>query len=399
VSSIEAVCDPTKVARAFDVAGIRLPGSGSVSLERAWPNRKGGISASYRGGGELWSIHGPVDPPRSARRAVKEGRAFHLRELGCWAHRFPMDPVLPELSARIDRERRNSSSSASYADADLPRVASYKPLRRCVIETRDDRFVKLMRPEAVADVASIYRAIAGNPLLGSMSVALPESVDESRGTLVWRGCPGDPLLRGHAAHETVELIRRVGFGLGRLQRADLAWRRRHCASDELVTLEGWVSAASGAFPGAVPALRTAAAEISAAVPNETGVGVVPAHRDFHDGQLLAAGECVTLLDLDTACLAAPELDVANFLAHLRLRSLQFPDFQRDEACRSFLEGLSESGAGALDADRLRWYEATALLRIACVHAFRPRWARLSDDLTSAAMRRASKDLLERGSAT
>src|SRR5699024_2461295 len=50
--------------------------------------------------------------------------------------------------------------------------------------------------------------------------------------------------------------------------------------------------------------------------------LVPTHRDLHDKQLLWDGAALGVLDLDTACLAAPELDPANLAVHADLRAAQ-----------------------------------------------------------------------------
>ena len=42
--------------------------------------------------------------------------------------------------------------------------------------------------------------------------------------------------------------------------------------------------------------------------------LVPAHGDFHPGQLLRAGGALHVLDLDSICLADPALDVAEYAA-------------------------------------------------------------------------------------
>ena len=108
---------------------------------------------------------------------------------------------------------------------------------------------------------------------------------------------------------------------------------------------------------------------------------MPAHRDFHDGQVLIAEERMSLLDLDTACNAPPELDAANFLAHVALRQHEGSACGWGRIGTAFLAGhAAEAGCAALDPRRLHWYEASALLRLACVYAFRPRWGDLSSVL-------------------
>jgi aminoglycoside phosphotransferase (APT) family kinase protein len=123
----------------------------------------------------------------------------------------------------------------------------------------------------------------------------------------------------------------------------------------------------------------------------------PAHRDFYDKQVLVEGDRVTFLDLDTACLAEPELDAGNFLAHLRLRSLQRSDEKIRELAGPFLEAYARR-RGRLDPRRLHWYEAGSLLRLSCVYSFRPRCRSLSVLLLKEARiltRGSGKELKER----
>ncbi|MDQ3989296.1 MAG: ATP-binding cassette domain-containing protein, partial [Actinomycetota bacterium] len=106
---------------------------------------------------------------------------------------------------------------------------------------------------------------------------------------------------------------------GVLQSAPGAALTVHGHREEADVLRRWTTDAA-AWDGAD---RTAAAEQLAtrllALPEPTRV---PAHRDLHDKQLVAVGDRVGLLDLDTLCAADPALDLANLLAHLRLRVLQ-----------------------------------------------------------------------------
>jgi len=107
------------------------------------------------------------------------------------------------------------------------------------------------------------------------------------------------------------------------------------------------------------------------------------HRDLHVKQVLvtADGE-VGVLDLDTLAKGDPAVDVANFLAHLELRSLQghySPD-RAGLAAAAFVDGYRPDRA--LRA-RLTAYTAATRVRLACVYAFRPRWRHLARHLLTA----------------
>src|SRR4030067_3421814 len=79
-----------------------------------------------------------------------------------------------------------------------------------------------------------------------------------------------------------------------------------------------------------PSLKSVATEAYGKIVDLSGSirshRLVPAHRDFHDKQILKNGRYLYILDWDLSCLADPALDLGNFLAHLRLRSYQHPDF-------------------------------------------------------------------------
>lgn len=116
-----------------------------------------------------------------------------------------------------------------------------------------------------------------------------------------------------------------------------------------------------------------------------GGAPVACHRDLHDGQLLLASGRVVLLDLDTLVAGEPELDAGNLLAHHELRRLQDLAGARAVPREDVLDAVRRTGPedrGA--ADRLRWYEAASLLRLALLYRLRPRWSPLCDRLTELA---------------
>ena len=142
-------------------------------------------------------------------------------------------------------------------------------------------------------------------------------------------------------------------------------------------------------------LRGRASQIAAILANTANVHPCaegPAHRDFYDKQVLVTPDGVTLIDFDTTCASYRELDLANFVAHLMLRSL--PGYvQLDRAgeyTRRFLEAYIAE-AGALDPARYRATLATTWLRLSAVYAMRPLWHHLSRPLTDLAARAAQTE--------
>lgn len=115
----------------------------------------------------------------------------------------------------------------------------------------------------------------------------------------------------------------------------------------------------------------------------------PVHRDLHDGQVLVAADGLVLLDFDLLAAGDSATDVANLLAHLKLRQLQDRAHATPRAVadhgRALLEGFGRSDEPGF-ARRLRWWQAATFLRLALVHGLRPRDRGLCGTLASLAGR-------------
>lgn len=203
--------------------------------------------------------------------------------------------------------------------------------------------------------------------------------------LWWRRQPGRPIYDLLGTSEGLAAVAWAGCCLAELHASGTPWRRVHGADRERETLAMWVRTAAESFPCQADRLAAAEKEVLGAAAAASEGPTVPSHRDFYDKQLLVHQGRTVLLDLETACRAEAELDVANFLAHLRLRGLQRPDLDTGEAASVFLDGYRR-GFRTPDRGRLGWYEASALLRLACVYAFRPAWGTLSSALVREARR-------------
>lgn len=110
-----------------------------------------------------------------------------------------------------------------------------------------------------------------------------------------------------------------------------------------------------------------------------GGGMVPAHRDLHDGQMLfdPATNGVGLLDFDTAVLAERELDLANLDVHLELRVMQglLGEAAADVGRQAIRQAAVAVGA---DARRLETYREATRARLGCVYAFRWQWVPVAE---------------------
>jgi hypothetical protein len=108
----------------------------------------------------------------------------------------------------------------------------------------------------------------------------------------------------------------------------------------------------------------------------------PVHRDFHDKQLLVHGRRIALIDLDTLALGFPEIDVANFIAHLHLRRLQgVPGGSSVSAWdRLFVQEYRRHSIFTLEIERTRFFMAAAFLRLACKYRAKLNSLYLADGL-------------------
>jgi Ser/Thr protein kinase RdoA (MazF antagonist) len=94
----------------------------------------------------------------------------------------------------------------------------------------------------------------------------------------------------------------------------------------------------------------------------------PIHRDFYHDQVLAGEHGISILDFDDAAMSEPALDVANFLAHLRLLALEEREATEDVArvAAAFSASYRELDAD-LDPALVRFLEGATLLRLAGIH--------------------------------
>lgn len=188
---------------------------------------------------------------------------------------------------------------------------------------------------------------------------------------------------------------RIGAGLRDLQEAVFeAELAPHRAEDELAVvarLTRRAEACGAELPGN---FEETDARLSAQRECFDEGELLPCHRDLHDGQFLKTRERLVCLDFDLLCRADSALDAANFVVHLQLRALQAQGGARGSdalaLARAFLEGLDRQGERGFDA-RFCWYQAASFLRLAAVHAMRPRWLHLAPELVNLS-RRCLEDL-------
>lgn len=335
------------VALTWTVPPAVTDGTDVVTVSRAWPgrDRDGGVVVEGRDQqGRLRA--GTVRPGPVA------GGAPEVRLLPPGA-----DRRLPALAALVD------------AGGDL---VVHRAGRRAVVR-QDGGYTKVLRPGRAAAVAEASRA--GLRLAGSAGLAAPAVLDADDSTVTSAVLPGRPVheLADDAAWDRVWATWATAWtrlqDLGDGAAEGLA---PHTDEDEARVVRGWAERAGAA--GVLPGVWVVRAESVARLLEAQGEPprLVPAHRDLHDKQLLWDGADLGVLDLDTACLAAPELDPVNLAVHADLRRAQglWPADAATVVTREARRVAQRSGAG--DA-RVEVAELATVVRLACVYAFRPPW--------------------------
>ncbi len=258
------------------------------------------------------------------------------------------------------------------------RLLAHRFGKRAVLR-RGETFVKLASPAATRTALHRHAVLdaALTPVRGR-TVDAPDLVGvvaSAPGRLELRAADGVDLtevLRGAEVDACVEAGRRTGAAVTALAASGADDLPVHDTAAEAAVLDRWVVDAL-AFGVAAPGLRAAADAATAALRRLPPAAPVPAHRDLHDGQVLL-GRRVTLLDVDTAALADPALDVANLLAHLDLAAAR----GHRAAAAAVERGVLSAWDGAR-ADRVAVLRRVARCRIAAVHAFRG----MPDDVAAA----------------
>ena len=276
------------------------------------------------------------------------------------------------------------------------RILGYKSSRRLTVrfrlrsETGRGRtlFGKLYPAGGVRRIYQIQQALAvtsSRPHEDRFSLPVVAGVVEPWNALLWRRAPGSTLFEMLSEPHLLARVTRIGRCLGSFQSRDLRVPSAHDRERELGTVQSWIRSVAAAGLVTNPDLRRANLRLQDSASRPKASPLVPSHRDFFDKQILIAQDRCTLLDLELVSRAEPELDVANFLAHLVLRSLQRRLKVQDEAAGHFVDGYSRTGP-RFDRGRLRWYLASSLVRLACVYSFRPEWEGTVSGLVQAANR-------------
>ncbi len=358
------------------------PGAAPPRCDRLWPAAATGgwlarASTNGASGPRYWGLLAPAGKwPKALRRLHGDGRCRWLPELEALAWRLADDPVLSGLDPLppdVDSLLENNHQARQTQS----RVVGYKPLRRIVTRFDDARgsaiaYAKHLRPSDGQRVAQRHRLIASwSRDRGSFRV--PELMAPTDpGVLVFAPAPGSPLkavLDSDDESAVARAVARTGRAIASLHQCPAGFHEVHDRGAETATLGRWITIGEQVIDSAA-GLRASYRALLAASRALPEAPLALAHRDLHDGQLLIAGESVTVLDIDTLSLAEPELDLGNLLAHFDLLALRSPSSFCHRLTEPLIDGYRRAGGRPLDGDRLLWYQAAAILRLTCVHAGR-----------------------------
>jgi len=403
-----SIVDPEVVSDALRRAGLDGAQTAALELERGWPMPKVPLMLLFRDSKDVsrlrrwWALHVVSEGrlPYPLREGIRQHRAARVEELGAVVQKFPDDLLLSGVVEAMDADAALPIVSGALPveegalDAAQVDVLTYKPSRRLTIRYRlywsadvSSTVYGKCLPEGVDDqIAEVSQALEE-----MMIRDRPEALRVPRlvgrvgrwNMLLWKGQPGvsvHDLLGAEGVGEAIEI---AGQCLGELHRSSIDWSRVHDRSREIQTLRSWIKAVATADVvrgGRIYRL------LQRLIDWDPDYGdLVPSHRDYYDKQLLIDGRQGSLVDLETASRAEPELDAANFLAHLELRILQGKELGSDGLTERFIGGYTESRS-ELNEERLLWYRASTLLRLACVYFFRTESRQLTDRLLAEARR-------------
>jgi len=310
------------------------------------------------------------------------------------------DAALPALAAALEPEamtrrlaplvsrlqRRESAGVENWRVVEID-ILKYKPGHRCALGytldgpgARQRLFAKAYTSERGQRIEETMGMIAAAIPREALLIPVPVSYLPDLKLLVTEYLRGIP-LSWFLHEERFDIpARRAAFAIAVLHRCNAPLGRRWTASQEVANTGSWLArspagslACSGRAEVLLDALRRGARLL-----DEAPEKVV--HRDFYPEQVWDCKGRTALLDLDDAQLGDGAVDVGNFLAHLRLRSLQFPRLTQDlERMRPvFQEEYARQQTDHADmkgfSKRVGFYEAATLLRLSSVYSLRERWA-------------------------
>jgi Ser/Thr protein kinase RdoA (MazF antagonist) len=291
----------------------------------------------------LWSRIADSGLPERAARLHPElprAAACRLPELGAVMQLFPVDVRLPGLTAATTPAFMGST----------PELVRYKPGRRAVL--RYELETRVLYGKLRADGAGAAQIALADALIErGVPTPVPKAYLHGVRMIVHCEVRGTRLaeLRGYRAFaDWMEPIAEV---LARLHGTSIAGLPAHLPEAEAADLEAAAETAAALLPhrrADIEGLATRLGSRLAAIrPRAATI-----HGSFHDDQVVVGDGGVMLVDLDSAALGDPLLDVGHFASYLSAAD-QLPARDR------FLAAYASRRPAGNDA---LLHEAVALLR-------------------------------------
>jgi hypothetical protein len=399
--------NPSSLREILNRDKTHLVNSGDLDLIKVWPKPGNRFVFLYKitdNGKSGWAVIYIFDPESDLAKRKHPKKSEPIPEWNGFIQRFPDDFRMPHLKAavKVDQARQhlqshlgNNGSKWTGFNIKTARLRGYWPGKRCQIEyqgNHPDRvlsnfYAKIYREQNGEKMISIYDSLRKAGFNGENGINTPQPIAycQRLHALLMESSSGRSMSEVIDSPAGPEIISHSGVLIARFHKTKLFFPNPpHLVEEEIELVEGWRAVLSLLFkkePDLIKSLLEKLTNLSflARTP------VASSHRDFHDNQLLFDGKVLTILDLDTACLAPKELDVGNFLSHLILRSIQNQaDLKKyGELEHIFIHSYREEG-GNLDDAAVSWYKAAALLRLACLYRIQPKGAPYFNDLTGEA---------------
>ena len=351
-------------------------------VSKAFPHKKGGFALQYEAplfSGGIFHIGGHLvtDPKIKPEWAGLKPGTVWLSELGLALATPASDPKLGsvfDITHGLCGRELAEGLGWSADSVDLTSILAFRLAKRCVVlmeNTGDGSrvVIKLARTRSVKAMAKAARLVAASGLpVPPLLWQSPADRFVAMGFVQGQGLENITGANGIEGH------RATGGLLRQLHGSQLAVQGVRTARDELNQLGLWVPVAATLFPELAEETGFCLRALESKIPDPPA-RLTTIHRDFYDKQVMVHDSQVVLLDFDTLTLGDPNLDLGNFLAHVRLRRLQYPA-RRETLARAgekFLTGYGSLPSGLED---LAWWQTAALLRLVVVYSLRPSWQHL-----------------------
>jgi Phosphotransferase enzyme family len=226
------------------------------------------------------------------------GGARRVPELAGVLQRYPVDVRLPGLV------------EASVASE----LVRYKPGRRAVLRYRLDG--RAVYGKLRADDAGAGHVALGHALLErGIATPAPLRYEANLRMTVHSEAPGTRLsdLEGD---ELTAWMEPVAAALARLHGANVPGLPAHSPEQEIDELRAAAGTAAALLPHRRAEIGALADRVAAALAAARRATPATIHGSFHDDQVLVGDAGVVLLDLDSAAIGDPLLDVGHFASYL-----------------------------------------------------------------------------------